>query len=1223
MKIFCWNVRGLNTLSRQRFIRGWIGTNKPLIGSVLETHVSEVNAERILQSTFPGWKWITNYSHSEGGRIWVVWDPSISVFCFKQSAQLVMCGVFVPASNESFSVTFVYAFNTVIQRRALWDELTFIAHHSPARFRPWLTVGDFNQILLAAEHHSETPHNLPINGMNELHNCLVENEISDLASRGVFYTWYNGRPEDPVLRKLDRALVNEEWSSSFPDSVAIFDPPGDSDHSPCLVITDASVEASKKSFKYFSFFSTHPSFLEKLSEAWVLEVCVGSKLFMFGQRMKKIKLACKLLNKSGFGNLQQKTKDSLASLESLQATLLTNPSSGLFREEFVLRQKWNFFSQALEGFFKQKSRIRWLQDGDANTAFFHKAVLAHQATNCIKYLRGSDGQRIENMAQIKDMTVDYFRSLLGSESVGSSPMSVEQIQGLVSFRCPQNLFPQLIVVPSDLEIQQTLRSMPRNKAPGPDGFPMEFYIEAWEVVGTDLVAAVKDFFISGIMPQCFNATAIALIPKVPGADSLTEFRPVSLCTTVYKIIARIIKKRLKLFINEAVQQNQVGFVKGRLLCENVLLASELISNFNVEGVVTRGCLQIDLTKAYDSLDWNFLLNILRAIHLPEVFIKWIQECISSTSFSIAFNGELLGFFPGKKGLRQGDPISSLLFVLAMDVLSKQLDKGAVNQVFRIHPKCEAPLVTHLSFADDVLIFFDGSEASLMGILSILDEFRETSGLRVNTAKTALFLDGGDYQLTQAVAGRVGLQSGCFPVKYLGVPLTSKKLRKQDYQPLLDRISKRLESWTIRHLSFAGRLQLIKSVIYSTITFWASIFLLPNQCLAEIERMCSGFLWRGVPNSARGAKVSWESVCTPKECGGLGLRRLLPWNKVLGLKLIWLLFAAGGSLWVSWVRRHLIGNASFWDLDANCAGSWLWRSLCKLRIVARPFIICEIGSGISCSFWRDNWTLLGPLIELTGASGPRVSGLPLNSVVADAVRNGEWWLTSSRSRNPIIALLKQCLPLPQLLDNAQEDDSYLWRIGVNSPSALFSTSQTWHHLNPPGIEVSWHEGVWFKGRIPKHAFISWLAVRNRLHTRDRLLRWGLPVPSSCLLCNAFDESLQHLFFDCVYSSEVWIFFCSRALVTPPTLFEQAVRWLKNPSRNLNITLILRLSFQATLYALWKERNSRLHSQLTRPPAALILDINNSLRCRLDPLSRVQVVVPPNLSYLATWIDLFQS
>jgi len=118
-----------------------------------------------------------------------------------------------------------------------------------------------------------------------------------------------------------------------------------------------------------------------------------------------------------------------------------------------------------------------------------------------------------------------------------------------------------------------------------------------------------------------------------------------------------------------------------------------------------------------------------------------------------------------------------------------------------------------------------------------------------------------------------------------VPLTSKKMTKQDYKPLLDKILSRFSSWTVRHLSFAGRLQLIQSVIYSIISFWASIFLLPNQCLLEIERMCSAFLWSGKHESARGAKVSWDSVCTPKEYGGLGLRRLQPWNKVLGLKLI--------------------------------------------------------------------------------------------------------------------------------------------------------------------------------------------------------------------------------------------------------------------------------------------------------------------------------------------------
>ncbi|CAL9233341.1 unnamed protein product, partial [Arabidopsis halleri] len=553
--------KGMNNQSRQRVIRSWVGANKPLFGSVLETHVSEENASAILVSTFPGWRWETNYSHSAGGRIWVVWDPSISVICFYKSAQLVFCGVHDPATNQSFSVGFVYAFNTVIQRRSLWDEVKSISQDSPARSNPCIFLGDFNQIVSADEHFSIIPHNLPIGGMSEFHSCLSDNDFTDLASKGVFFTWSNGQPDDPVLRKLDRAVVNEDWCSLFPDSVAIFDPPGDSDHSPCLVNTDASVERSKKSFKYFSFLSTHSKFKDFMSEAWSKEVCVGSKLFVLGQRMREIKYACRRLNRIGFGNIQQRTRESLAHLESVQSSLLTNPSPSLFREEFVARQKWNFFASALEVFYKRKSRIRWYSEGDANTAFFHRAVLANHAKNCIKFLRGADGTRIENQNQIKDMTIAYFQNLLGTESVGVSPLSIDEIKDLTNFRCSQSLASQLLAIPSDIEIKDTLFKMPRNKAPGPDGFPVEFYLEAWEVVGQDTVSAVKEFFSSGYLPRRFNATAIALIPKVLTADSLSQFIPVSCCTTLYKVIARILKKRLKLFISDAVQENQVGFVK--------------------------------------------------------------------------------------------------------------------------------------------------------------------------------------------------------------------------------------------------------------------------------------------------------------------------------------------------------------------------------------------------------------------------------------------------------------------------------------------------------------------------------------------------------------------------------------------------------------------------------------------------------------------------------------
>lgn len=192
MKVFCWNIRGLNSHSRQRFLRSWIGKNKPVIGGVLETHVSKDNADFVHNASFPGWRGDHNYEFSENGRIWVVWDPAVSVICLHKSAQIMLCGVFVPTTGESFSVAFVYAYNTVAHRRPLWEDLNLIMQNSPAKERPILVLGDFNQILSANEHFSILPHNLPLAGMTELHNCLLDNDLSDLPSRGAFFTWSNG-----------------------------------------------------------------------------------------------------------------------------------------------------------------------------------------------------------------------------------------------------------------------------------------------------------------------------------------------------------------------------------------------------------------------------------------------------------------------------------------------------------------------------------------------------------------------------------------------------------------------------------------------------------------------------------------------------------------------------------------------------------------------------------------------------------------------------------------------------------------------------------------------------------------------------------------------------------------------------------------------------------------------------------------------------------------------
>ncbi|KAL1206457.1 hypothetical protein V5N11_020820 [Cardamine amara subsp. amara] len=182
---------------------------------------------------------------------------------------------------------------------------------------------------------------------------------------------------------------------------------------------------------------------------------------------------------------------------------------------------------------------------------------------------------------------------------------------------------------------------------------MEFYTSSWELVGNDLIAAVKEFFTSGKMIRQVNTTAISLIPQITSAEKLEDYRPISCCNTIFKVISCILAKRLKFFIDDVVQINQIGFIHGRLLCEDVLLASELVVDFNKDGETRRGCIQIDLAKAYDNLYWRYLLNILRALELPDRFIRWINECFSTVWYSIALNGKLVGFFSSKEGFEAG------------------------------------------------------------------------------------------------------------------------------------------------------------------------------------------------------------------------------------------------------------------------------------------------------------------------------------------------------------------------------------------------------------------------------------------------------------------------------------------------------------------------------------------------------------------------------------------
>ncbi|KAL0292744.1 UNVERIFIED_CONTAM: hypothetical protein Sangu_3250900 [Sesamum angustifolium] len=328
------------------------------------------------------------------------------------------------------------------------------------------------------------------------------------------------------------------------------------------------------------------------------------------------------------------------------------------------------------------------------------------------------------------------------------------------------------------------------------------------------------------------------------------------------------------------------------------------------------------------------------------------------SFSVSLNGSIHGFFKGGRGLRQGDPMSPYLFVLVMEIWNLLL-RFRINEAadFQYHWKYNL--------------------------------------LPSGAAGTAT-----DPRL-------LGFQEGSLPVKYLGIPLTSSRLTIADCRPLIDKVDARLAGWNNQILSYAGRLQLIKSVLTTLHTYWASAFILPKGVLKTLEKKMRQFLWQGSAGS-RNAKVAWAWITKPKEEGGLGIRSLTTTNQALMLKQLWrILQNDGTSIWVDWIQRYRLRHSTIWTFN-GALGSWGWKKMLKLRPLLQRGVIYKIGDGSSFSLWQDAWHERGPLC-LTFPQGPEVTGLPLSSSLSSVIQSNQWCWPASTDAD-IIGITSQLPPL---------------------------------------------------------------------------------------------------------------------------------------------------------------------------------------------------------------------
>ncbi|KAL2922946.1 LINE-1 reverse transcriptase-like protein [Bienertia sinuspersici] len=469
-----------------------------------------------------------------------------------------------------------------------------------------------------------------------------------------------------------------------------------------------------------------------------------------------------------------------------------------------------------------------------------------------------------------------------------------------------------------------------DKAPGPDGFGSYFYQDNWNLVGEDVCKAVLDFFENGKLLKEVNCTFLTMIPKVNNPMDVSEFRPIACCNTIYKCITKMLCLRLKEVLPKLIAINQGAFVHGRYIIHNIMVCQDLVRKYGRANTSPSCMMKVDLRKAYDTVEWSFIEEMMKGLGFPKKFTDWVMECVTTPMFSIVLNGSPYGFFKSARGLRQGDPISPLLFVMGMEYLSRSLTKVAEEQGFHFHPRCRAAKLTHLCFADDLILCCKGEQASIDKLLRGFNHFSQVSGLQANRSKTEIYTCGMKDQEVQNVLNESGFKRGAIPFRYLGVPICSKRISAAECEGLVDKMTARIRIWSSRHISFAGRSILINSVLMSIHQYWAQVFVLPQSVLKSIEQICRSYLWSGEWFSTKPGYVTWKDLCQPKNKGGLGFKQLQTWNIANMGRHAWAIATKQDNLWIRWVHAVYIKGQNWWDYEPQTDSSWYWKKVCEIK-----------------------------------------------------------------------------------------------------------------------------------------------------------------------------------------------------------------------------------------------------------------------------------------------------
>eukprot|EP00253_Pinus_taeda_P001418 PITA_01418 len=526
-----------------------------------------------------------------------------------------------------------------------------------------------------------------------------------------------------------------------------------------------------RSFRFENIWLSHPDFNSNIENWWAEDLQIqGSSMFLLHKRLEHIKMKLKVWNKDIFGNIFVGKKSVENKILELNQTLIK------------------------EGFDKNKNE-----------------------------------QIQQTHEEIEAVLVNHFRGIAKEDILVREPFIKDftnHIPRFVTREDNDNLNRPVI----EKEVSEVIKEMQNGKAPGPNGFNVDFFKFCWNIVKKDILRVVEDSRLNKTILKALNTSFNALISKQDNAQTLEKYRPIALCNVIYKVISKVVANRLKPLLPTIISGEQSGYVEGRQILDNIIQAHEVVHLLTSKKKVGM-IMQLDIAKAYDKVNWTYIKRVLSAYGFDHNLIRWVMALVTSASFSILVNGSPSGVFLPSRGLRQGDPLSPFLFILMMEGLGRSIRHAKeIGKIQGLQLSKNGQALTHQQFVDDTMLQGIPTVKEALAYKKILNDFAMASSMVVNLCKSKFFFFNTHISIQRNVSRILGFQRESLPSKYLGVPLTIKPLHKSIWEPLISKMQDKVKKWTVRSLNLANRLVLAKTVLQAIPVFMLSALPTPKGVL---------------------------------------------------------------------------------------------------------------------------------------------------------------------------------------------------------------------------------------------------------------------------------------------------------------------------------------------------------------------------------------------------------